>query len=344
MNIDKNNYQLFILDFLEDRLSGEEEVSIRKFLAMNPDIQDEVNSLETHIPEQKINFCINKSDLYKTFANVHSVTPENFEEFCIAYYEGDLDKRSAKLLEEYIKKQPSLEHLFLMHSKLHFSPDQNIKFQGKRSLRKYILTPAFTFRYSAILAAAASIILFLFLNINHGENSSPVSLHTQSLKNNEKPVKNDIYNGQNPDHLKDHALFNKRSDNSRDLFASIDSSNSRQYEKVVLASMQPKIPDLHNFRRESHTVLPAIKIATASIESLTASTVAIPQKSREIRTSKDRGIMETILHIGIKSINSLTENNLDLYTEKNSAGKLSEFALQNENFGITRKIGKNMQN
>ena len=50
------------------------------------------------------------------------------------------------------------------------------------------------------------------------------------------------------------------------------------------------------------------------------------------------------VHAGITGINKMTENDIELHTTTDQKGKVTEFALGNGKFEITKKIKKNEQN
>jgi hypothetical protein len=94
MNINRNNYEVYIIDYFDGKLDPVQTAELMYFLSQNPDLEYEFNAFENlKMPESQIKFN-DKEVLKKEYADVKSVTDINFEEFCIAEIEGDLDEKS----------------------------------------------------------------------------------------------------------------------------------------------------------------------------------------------------------------------------------------------------------
>jgi hypothetical protein len=349
MIINRKNYELFVLDYLEGRLSSGDELQMKQFLSCNPDIQEELIGIETSFNLSESSVTINKSSLYKSFNDIPSVSPENFEEFCVAYYEGDLDVKSASLLEEYIGQQPVLRALFDLHGKLKYIPDLELKYPKKGSLKKLAITRGRRIIYSAITAIAASIVVILFLNLPGHRHPVEQLISQEGLHGNVRGSSPAIEKSTKTKHtfLRSKSTAKIHFKGIVKQIAAVDSTNSRQHEKVVLASMQPMLPSLKDILPD-----PVVDIHQVTNDPLDSGEIVM-QDSSPINSQADKSsrnikarntLLWNVLHFGINSINSLTENDLALRTEKNSAGKLSEIELQSDNFEISRKIGRNMQN
>ena len=166
MTINRNNFEAYLLDYLEGNLNPLLTADLMAFLAENPEYEKfipdfEIQPLIAHSGEYS-----NKQFLKKDFPDFPQINQENFDEFCIAYCEGLLGEKDSMRLKEYIaqhsEKQKDLE-LFI---KLRLQPDLSIGYHDKAGLKK----PAgrsFKLRYLYYgLSMAASIALILLLLIN----------------------------------------------------------------------------------------------------------------------------------------------------------------------------------
>ncbi len=337
-----------MLDYLEGRLSAGEEQQMKQFLSGNPDIEEEVNDYDTSFNIRKITSSIPKSTLIKSFSDITSVSPENFQEFCVAYYEGDLDAKSSSLLKGYLELHSELKGMFEFYGRLKFTPDQQVRFPNKMQLKKQVIS--IRRRISIVAAGVAAAVFFSLLIIWQGNIQPFVQVISQEKQISPKKMTSLSYDKLSaPNHSLAKNTFapNRIINRQREQLAAIDSNTTRQHEKVILASMQPILPSIKK-------VLPGSEdIEQVTIESPQFSEVNIPQDQQINKPTVDKqsriynirnNLLWSALHFSINSINSLTENDLALHTEKNSSGKLSEIALQNDNFEITRKIGRNMQN
>ncbi|MEJ2594547.1 MAG: hypothetical protein P8100_05340, partial [bacterium] len=92
---------------------------------------------------------------------VGSISEENYEEYFIAYHEGDLNNNDKKDLDQFLTLNSFLVKEFELHDQLRMIPDDEISYTKKESLkRKTRIQPAI---YWASSAAAA--VLFILLGI-----------------------------------------------------------------------------------------------------------------------------------------------------------------------------------
>lgn len=156
IDINRSNYETFVIDYLDGSLNTVETACFVVFLENNPDIKEEILDLNniTLKPNKKI-FTEKIKLKKKTVTSVNNINEINYEEFFIAYYEGDLSEPQKNSLQQFLKKNPGLNPEFRLHDSLQLAPNKNIVFSDKNLLKhKSILRP---FWYSS---AAAILILF----------------------------------------------------------------------------------------------------------------------------------------------------------------------------------------
>ena len=100
MKIDRNNYEIFLLDYMDGTLSEAERRMVEQFLTENPDLAAELKHAKEIETKAIDNPSQDKSKLYRSFADVSEITEENLEEFCIAYLENDLEETEKKKVGE----------------------------------------------------------------------------------------------------------------------------------------------------------------------------------------------------------------------------------------------------
>lgn len=108
MKINKNNYEAFLLDYIEGNLSAEETAELMLFLQQHPE-------LETGIDDFKI-IAINKEDSVfdsknELKRNEFIVNDDLIEGLIVSYINGDLPKTEEKKLMEIIKGNAAYEKL-----------------------------------------------------------------------------------------------------------------------------------------------------------------------------------------------------------------------------------------
>lgn len=160
MLINRKNYELFFLDYLEGRLNGEEEAGLMAFLAQNPDLKEELSRFENlNISSEPVSFK-EKEKLKKNLSNLDEITEYNFEQYCIAKMEGDLNEDMNRRFEEFLAKHPERLKDYKLLLQTFLEPDKNIVFAEKQKLRHRQIAPSKN-RLLAIISVAASIAMII---------------------------------------------------------------------------------------------------------------------------------------------------------------------------------------
>jgi hypothetical protein len=169
MTINRNNFEAYLLDYIEGNLDPVYSAELMAFLAENPEF-------ENYLPENELkklntgsHLFENKSLLKKDFQDIRQINPANFDEFCIASVEGLLDPNQEKRLHNYINMNPELENDLDTYRNMKLTPDYSVVFENKHSLKKQggIIVPV-RFLYLAVSIAAAIIfIIWLFPDGRH---------------------------------------------------------------------------------------------------------------------------------------------------------------------------------
>jgi len=131
------NYEEYLIDYLDGSLSPELESLLFSFLEKHPEIQSEMEGIELfHLEANNVNFEF-KEGLKKDVRETGPISLENFENYCIAFYEGDLNDKEQKYLQNFIKDHPNLEKSFEALANLQLQPNDNLKFHSKEQLQQF---------------------------------------------------------------------------------------------------------------------------------------------------------------------------------------------------------------
>ncbi|TXB64828.1 hypothetical protein FRY74_10275 [Vicingus serpentipes] len=151
--INKNNYEAFLLDYMEQNLSADMVAELMLFFEQNPDLKHDLEELgEVALPIEDIVFE-GKDDLKK----------EVLENLMIAEIEGLNSVDQSKELQEAIEEDNVTEKAFLLYQKTVLKPTPVI-FENKESLkRERKIIPMY---WWATSAAAILIAFFLIRNMN----------------------------------------------------------------------------------------------------------------------------------------------------------------------------------
>jgi len=174
MKITKQNYEEFILDFIEGNLSQKDTLLFQQFLELNPDVETEIMDFENVIlPDENIVF--QDKDLLKKTEFSRNFNGNYLEELCIANIENDITDEQKNDLEKIFTEFPEKIAVYDSFKKAKLIPNLEIKYDGKEDLKKkqVLLRPGFVYFVSAV--AASLILFFLIIGLNKNEFAKSLS-------------------------------------------------------------------------------------------------------------------------------------------------------------------------
>ena len=138
--INSTNYEEYLIDYLDGSLSLKLEAELLSFLEQHPEIESELEGLNMIQLETENLIYEFKEGLKKSIRDIGAITIENFENYAIAFYEGDLSKKEQEHLQNFIKDHPTLEADFQIMSNLKLSSNDISEFQLKEQLQQFAST------------------------------------------------------------------------------------------------------------------------------------------------------------------------------------------------------------
>ena len=167
MKITRDNYEIWFLDYLEERLEPEQREMVRLFLIEHPDLAEE---LETFAPALTFDpeLIYPEKELLRKSAFDDSVYLENQ---LIAAMEGDLEETDRLQLEHWLANKPAQQELAQRQYKCRLQPDLGIVFPKKERLKK---RGALTGYFTRIAAVAAVLLLALLIFYPNENGKEPV--------------------------------------------------------------------------------------------------------------------------------------------------------------------------
>lgn len=189
MKINKENYEIYFLDYFEKRLTPEQVAELMVFLEAYPDMKAEFEAFELltiadQVDSAETSFADLKKPEYKT---VGSVDAWNFEEKMVAYIEGDLSEQEQIDLRNFSTVNPKAKHELSIFHKTKLATE-SITYPVKSELKKGGILLLFTrpVTYTIGVAAAIIILFGVFSLLRFGENT-PIQ---KQMANNRLPLIN----------------------------------------------------------------------------------------------------------------------------------------------------------
>jgi len=137
MNINRDNYEAYFLDYFEGQLSPEMVEEVLMFVDQNPDLKNDFEEFEavSLVADQDIVFE-KKSSLKKNQVFATSkVTELNYEEYLVSETEGLLNEEQIASIAEFISINPQFEKDRRLYELAHIQAEAEIVFESKESLK-----------------------------------------------------------------------------------------------------------------------------------------------------------------------------------------------------------------
>jgi hypothetical protein len=359
MKINRQNYELFAIDFIDGKMSPSEAAVFIAFLADNPDISQEIElmrEVDTVVVSQfqEQNF----SYLMKNYDQI-GVNENTFEELCIAYHEGDLNPEMQQKLFEYASLKPERQKRLETYGQLKIIPDTSIKYHAKSDLKQKVALRQ-NYRRAALVAtfavAASLAVVFMLRNIHPVSNTlvdnetTRITLDTGNHRQNQvipSPVKTAAINQDKPEAEPQRAsrkILSDPNDNplkGATLAAINDSTDSNDTDVIRIANLDPKPVHIQKTPEQLAIALPRAEIRPLHSEDVVEPIEEIREKTNELVTKASRISVDEIIKTGINGLNTIAETGLNYQSSTDKKGRIIEFALSSETFNIKRRIRNN---
>lgn len=165
VSIDKNNYEVFFLDYIEGRLNAQQIKALLHFLEINPELGEELEGLEIVRlePNHQMNYPEKQSLKIPEVKSIGAINELNYADYFVAASEGDLTENKLTVLHAFLRANPTLQAEFDLQLQCRVQPNSRIVFPNKAALKKTAIIPLFNKSVVYRIAIAASLALLLGL-------------------------------------------------------------------------------------------------------------------------------------------------------------------------------------
>jgi hypothetical protein len=120
MEINKENYEAFLLDLWEGTLSEDQKMLLYSFLDKHPEL-DEGDALALL---DDVSFTKSNAEFDQEAIDFEKINKKNYEYFFIAYSEGDLSKSEMESVDAFLSNHPSLVKKFDQFNKARLTEEE----------------------------------------------------------------------------------------------------------------------------------------------------------------------------------------------------------------------------
>jgi hypothetical protein len=169
MEITRQNYEMFLLDYIEGNLPENMVSAILEFLKNNPDIEAEIKEISENVftPEFVL---FNQKEILKKTPESDIPGISQFEQLSVSFLEKEISSHDLSLLNNFIEKdeRKRQEHELIQRTKLNADSSETYKYKNKL---KHINAGIWLSKYKTYFAVAASVILIFGFSLLLSKNN-----------------------------------------------------------------------------------------------------------------------------------------------------------------------------
>lgn len=333
MDINRDNYELFLIDYIDGNLTAEQLKTVEAFLLLNPDLKNELEGLTNHvlIPENqayKNKFILRRADF-------SAVGIENeFDYLCIANLENDINEEEEIKLKSIVNsnKSKAKDYYKFLNTKL--LPNKDIAYQQKSKLKRFTLF-GYTHKQIISFSSAAALVLLLVTLFNYNTNlpethqNQPIvqDIGIQSAESvsilNDEIEKDESLNSSSQNRVQKKEVISTVMEHKEELTTHIIAAiePERTGQDLNLAYLKPKTAHIIKVENDLHGP------AYSMFANLTSQEPLGGINPKQQGTNRTFGLFE-LAQLGINGLAKATGININLEGEKDETGKIKriEFA------------------
>ena len=351
MKIDRQNYEQYLIDYLDGRLNSEQIGSLITFLELNPDLKEEFEGVEKmNLTPDEIIFH-GKPSLFKSTSELEkSIILKDFDMYCISSIENDITEEEEQKLQAIIRNDPDREATYRLYQSTRLLPDEGIHYPGKASLRKRFTGIPIRFILTAAAAAAAiMLMLYLFSAREHESREMTVIQQVPTNQGDDRINHPPVAREDHPDHPAPLSSGEK------------GSADARGEQQATWIEKQEALAYAAGARDDSVAVIKKIRMETIEpisiqnldepaaghggkgiAERLPSQTIMVEEYQNTIAKSghDNRLSLWILADAGVKGLNSVSEDEYLLEQERDKQGNIRRFTLDTPVFGISAPLHK----
>jgi hypothetical protein len=355
MNINRDNYEIWAVDYLDGNLSTSDAALFMAFLAENTDLADELDALRDNIIAIDNELIVPDFSFFKKGLSEADINEQSFEEFCIAYHEGDLTIDKQKELLRFIANNTYRKQVFEAYAKLKIVPNKSLTFKGKSLYKQH--KSAFHWsgskivKIASLIAASVALVIVLYnnkldsINLYNALSSSSGSSVLSEI-NTQTQVESKIADKQTAAfamkwQIKEVIVQDTTGKHFEGSSAAVDTNN---WENAFIKISRIEINSIRSGENESMlSLLNSTQSADNKIDKTIAGTAfnRFMYRTELIALKAQNITLDQIFKKGVEGLNQVAEADLQYHSETDSEGRIIAFALSSERINIKHIIRNN---
>jgi hypothetical protein len=349
MRINKHNYEAWFLDYYENNLSPDMLQELFSFLKHNPNLKIEFEQFKNIcLPNETITF--EHKETIKQLLPDTELNSNNFEQFCIAFYENDLSEYQKTNLLQHTKNDSESKNVFELYRNTKLEPDTTIVYPRKYALKRllastYKTKPFINKTYLYLSLAASIMLLFYIFHFNSEQKNNTSAIIADVIIPADTTTKSQAMLNQNS--MQPEKIVKPQSDSFVIPKNKIDAVT--KIPVIEFAEIQTKnISEKEIFADDYKEVQPVITISKNETTTSTPDKNITEFVNWRVFAMNKLGIEPTpknkkhkttfwdIADAGLQSVSKLTGKKFSLKTKKHEDGKVGYFAFNTPGFSIEK--------
>ncbi len=351
MEISRQNYEQYFVDYLDGKLNEKQVGILMSFLEFNPDLKEEFADIEKMCLAPDETKFSGKAKLLKSESDfLEETILKDFDMYCISSMERDIADEDEEILQGIVGDDPDKEHTYILYQSTRLLPDESIIYPGKARLKKrFIPLP-----YRIILPAAAAVAALIILLQVFTTKGPEVYNATQTFQSPETPNDNQEISSppamlaQTPEKapsftreekstgkslVSTGTKLEKGSPMADRSIADVEENTSRA--NIQLTSIESKyisgLGELNSSNEESSSNHLALKKTTRQPGN---------GRSTEISADNPKLSLWILADASVRGLNSVAEDEYHLDRKKDKNGKTRRITFDTPVFGISAPVRK----
>lgn len=367
MNINRHNYEAYLLDLLEGRLSVVEQQLLQDFLQLNPDCGGGLTEIEPWILEgEQVSFQ-NSELIKKELPGPDSILSDhNFDLFSIARMEGDLSQEQLAAHQSMVEGNDRSAQLWEEWLLTRMVPEA-LSFGGKEKLKHKNGQKSRVLWISIISSAAALAIVFILLRTGSTLPQQKLSVQAPVETSNQQEVfvpdqadmqVEDAVEVEEAVQVEDAVQVEEQLQSSNRLVTvSVKMDYDRPVEEqssrsVQRDDLQPRPLRIAENRLPASSqagmpvadqieplYVPPVPVHLSSLTVAQISELDLQEMLEDYREEKDISLWK-VASAGIKGINKLAGSDISLMASRDEEGEVSGFELKSKRFSVSRPLSR----
>jgi hypothetical protein len=162
MNIRRDNYESWFMDYLDGRLTAGQVEILMAFLELNQDLRKELEGMEmARLDAEEVSYDLKAALLKPGLKPDHLFLRDHFEEYCLLSIEKQLSGPEEEMLRTILDEDMEKQGAYNLYQSTLLVADEKILYPGKSRLKKrFIQVPGVRIALSSTAAVAVLLLAF----------------------------------------------------------------------------------------------------------------------------------------------------------------------------------------